>query len=159
MKNVLKYVAFISLSALLVFIDQLTKLLAVNNLYNKDNIVLIDNILELVYVENRGAAFGILQNKQIFFYILTIVVLAVILLYVYKIPFTAHYLMFLATLSFIFAGAVGNFIDRLRNQYVVDFIYFKPIDFPVFNFADICITIGCVMFAFSLIFIYKGEEI
>ena len=50
-------------------------------------------------------------------------------------------------------------IDRLKNKYVVDFIYFKLIDFPVFNFADFCITIGCTILILSLIFVYKGEEI
>ena len=70
----LKFLIFLIASAILIFIDQWTKSIALLNLYNREPVVLIDNILELVYVENRGAAFGILQNKQILFYILTIIV-------------------------------------------------------------------------------------
>ena len=128
-------------------------------MYNKEPIVLIDNVLELTYVENRGAAFGILQNKLVFFYILTIVVFVVIFYYLYKISLNLHYLPCYIFLILIFSGAVGNFIDRIKNKYVIDFIYFKLIDFPVFNFADICITLGCVLLVFSLIFVYRGEEI
>ena len=73
--------------------------------------------------------------------------------------FNKHYAPLYLSLILIFSGAVGNFIDRVKNKYVVDFIYFKLIDFPVFNFADICITIGCAVLILSLIFIYRGEDI
>lgn len=160
MKNsFIKYFVFILSSAVLIIIDQLTKNIALNTLYDNEPIVLIDGILELTYVENRGAAFGILQNKLIFFYILTVIVFFVIFTYLYKLKFNQHYLLIYISLILIFSGAVGNFIDRLKNKYVVDFIYFKLIDFPVFNFADICITIGCTILILSLIFVYKGEEI
>lgn len=158
-KTVLKYVLFVLISGFLIFIDQLTKKLAFNHLYNKEPIVLIENVLELVYVENRGAAFGILQNKHILFYILTVIVIMILLFNLYKLELTSKYIPYFAFLIFIFSGAIGNFIDRVKNKYVIDFIYFKPIDFPVFNFADICITIGCVILIFSIIFIYKGEDI
>lgn len=158
-KTVLKYVLFVLISGFLIFIDQLTKKLAFNYLYNKEPIVLIDNVLELVYVENRGAAFGILQNKHILFYILTVVVIMILLFNLYKLELTSKYIPYFAFLILIFSGAIGNFIDRVKNKYVIDFIYFKLIDFPVFNFADICITIGCVVLIFSIIFIYKGEDI
>lgn len=157
--NLIKFAIFFAISAILIFIDQFTKKMAYNALYNKSPIVLIDNVLELVYVENRGAAFGILQNKFFIFYVLTIIVLIVILSYVYRLPFNSHYIPFFAFLILIFAGAMGNFIDRIKNKYVIDFIYFKPIDFPVFNFADICITVGCIILIFSLLFIYRGEDI
>ena len=160
MKNCfIKYFIFILSSAVLVIIDQLTKNIALNTLYDNEPIVLIDGILELTYVENRGAAFGILQNRLIFFYILTVIVFFVIFIYLYKLKLNQHYLLIFISLILIFSGAVGNFIDRLKNKYVVDFIYFKLIDFPVFNFADICITIGCTILILSLIFVYKGEEI
>ena len=160
MKNsFIKYFVFILSSAVLIIIDQLTKNIALNTLYDNEPIVLIDGILELTYVENRGAAFGILQNRLIFFYILTVIVFFVIFIYLYKLKLNQHYLLIYISLILIFSGAVGNFIDRLKNKYVVDFIYFKLIDFPVFNFADICITIGCTILILSLIFVYKGEEI
>lgn len=158
-RSVLKYTIFILISSLLILIDQFTKRLAYKYLYNNEPLVLIDNILELVYVENRGAAFGILQNKHIVFYLLTIVVLIILLINLYELKFTAKDIPYFSFLVLIFSGAVGNFIDRLKNKYVIDFIYFKPIDFPVFNFADICITIGCIVMIFSIIFIYKGDDI
>lgn len=158
-RTVLKYILFFLISGLLIFIDQLTKKLAYKYLYNKEPIVLIDNVLELVYVENRGAAFGILQNMHVLFYVLTVVVLIVLLINLYKLDLTSKYIPYCAFLVLIFSGAIGNFIDRVKNKYVVDFIYFKPIDFPVFNFADICITVGCIVLIFSFIFIYKGEDL
>lgn len=158
-RTVLKYILFFLISGMLIFIDQLTKKLAYKYLYNKEPVVLIDNVLELVYVENRGAAFGILQNMHVLFYVLTVVVLIVLLINLYKLDLTSKYIFYFAFLVLIFSGAIGNFIDRVKNKYVVDFIYFKPIDFPVFNFADICITVGCIVLIFSFIFIYKGEDL
>lgn len=158
-RNVLKYILFVLISGLLIFVDQLTKRLALKHLCNKEPKVLINNVLELVYVENRGAAFGILQNKYVLFYLLTALVLVIILFNLYKLDLTSKYIPYFAFLVLIFSGAVGNFIDRLKNKYVIDFIYFKPIDFPVFNFADICITIGCAILIFSFMFIYKGDDI
>ena len=61
--------------------------------------------------------------------------------------------------SLIFAGALGNFIDRVIRNYVVDFIYFKPINFPIFNFADICVTVGTFVLFLCLIFVYKENEL
>ena len=158
-RSSLKFILFFVASIFLILIDQLTKHLAYKYLYNKKPIVLIKDIIEFVYVENRGAAFGILQNKQSFFYLLTIVVFIIIFYAIYSLKLNANNLSYFMFLILIFAGAFGNFIDRLKNKYVIDFIYFKLIDFPVFNFADICITLGCVLLVFSLIFVYRGEEI
>ena len=158
-KNALKFIIFFLISFVLIFIDQFTKKIAYKTLYNNNPKVLIDDILELVYVENRGAAFGILQNKQGFFYILTVFVLIIILIYLFKLDLSTHNILYFIFLILLFSGATGNFIDRVKNKYVIDFIYFKPIDFPVFNFADICITIGCIVMIFSLLFIYKGDNI
>ena len=158
-KNALKFIIFFVISFVLIFIDQFTKKIAYKTLYNNNPKVLIDDILELVYVENRGAAFGILQDKQGFFYILTAFVLIIILIYLFKLDLSTHNILYFIFLILLFSGATGNFIDRVKNKYVIDFIYFKPIDFPVFNFADICITIGCIVMIFSLLFIYKGDNI
>lgn len=155
--NVLKYLIFIISSIFLISLDQLTKFLATKYLQNNKPYVIIDNVLELTYVENRGAAFGILQNKQILFYALTVIVLMVICVLLYKIDSINKNLMYFIFLILIFSGAIGNFIDRLKNKYVVDFIYFKPIDFPVFNFADIYITIACVLMLLYL-FLFDREK-
>lgn len=157
-KSIIKYLVFIIASAILIAIDQFTKSLALKHLHNNKPYVIIDNVLELTYVENRGAAFGILQNKQILFYILTVVVLIVILVLLYRIDDVKSNLLYYIFLILIFSGAVGNFIDRVKNKYVVDFIYFKPIDFPVFNFADIYITIACVLMIIYLIVDGKAKQ-
>ena len=156
-RDILKIIIFCVISIILIFIDQLTKRIAVKYLFNKEPKVLIDGVLELVYTENQGAAFGILQNKFIIFYVMTIIVLIVILYMLYKIKFTSHNIPYFIVLILIFSGAVGNFIDRITNKSVVDFIYFKPIDFPVFNFADILITCGCIVLIISTLTIYKKD--
>ena len=70
-----------------------------------------------------------------------------------------RYLPLLLVCELIFSGAIGNFIDRVRQQYVVDFIYFSPIDFPVFNVADIYVTVGCALMVVLFLFYYKDEEL
>ena len=158
MKNrMIKYIIFIVSVSILVFIDQLTKFLASANLKGNAPYVVIDDIIELVYTENTGAAFGILQGKQFLFYILTVVVLIILLVLLHKMEFTAHNVPYFIFLILIFSGAVGNFVDRVKNRFVVDFIYFKPIDFPVFNFADICITCGVILALVATLTIYKNE--
>lgn len=157
-KSFIKYLVFVFVSVILIAVDQITKKLALKHLYNNKPHVIIDNVLELTYVENRGAAFGILQNRYELFYILTIVVLIVICYLLYRIDDINNNLLYYIVLILIFSGAIGNFIDRLRNKYVIDFIYFKPIDFPVFNFADIYITIACFLMIIYLIFENKKEK-
>ena len=143
----------------LVLLDQLVKLWVLNDLKPGGPIVLIPRVLEFLYVENRGAAFGILQNRQWLFVVITaIVLLGVIRLYP-RIPEGRHFLPLRLCAVFISAGAVGNVIDRLCRSFVVDFIYFKLIDFPVFNVADIYVTCSAFALIFLFLFFYKEEEI
>ena len=118
---------------ILTALDQWTKYLAVLHLKDQRPIVLWDGVFELHYLENRGAAFGILQGQKFFLLRAVAVLLA--------------------------AGALGNLIDRMRYSYVVDFLYFKLIDFPVFNVADCYVTVGAVLLAILILFIYKEEEL
>ena len=155
--NYLKYILFFILSVILVFIDQITKRIAYVNLFNKEPYAVVDNVLYFVYVENKGAAFGILQNQFILFLVLTIFVILIIIIALYKLTFTKNNMLYYIFLLLIFSGAIGNFIDRIKNKYVVDFIYFKPIDFPVFNFADILITCGCLIMLYIIIFTNKDD--
>ena len=113
-KNKLKYIVFVLACIILVAIDQVTKSLALKYLYNKESVVLIDNVLELVYVENRGAAFGSLQNKQILFSILTVIVLIYLLFLLYKTSLCKKNIPLIIFIILIFSGAVGNFIDRIN---------------------------------------------
>lgn len=126
----------------LVFLDQLTKRLVILKLKPIHDFPIIDNIFHLSYVENRGAAFGILQGKHLFFIIMTIIVMVFIIVYYYRLPHERKYNWMRLALILLASGAIGNLIDRIRLGYVVDFLYFKLIDFPVFNIADICVVIG-----------------
>lgn len=143
---------------LLVIADQVTKKLAVMYLKGTNGIDLIKGILKLQYLENFGAAFGILQNATWLFLIMTLILLGMFIWLMYKIPFTKHFLPMHVLLVFFMAGAIGNFIDRFLHAYVIDFIYVSLIDFPIFNVADIYVTCSCIAFAIYIIFFYKEEE-
>ena len=142
--------------AALLGLDQWTKMLAVQYLKGQEDFILVPGILKLHYLENQGAAFGILQNQQWLFSLLTIVILAGILYVLIRLPKTGYYFPVYILGIVLSAGAIGNFYDRLAHQYVVDFIYFEWIDFPVFNVADIYVT--CSMFVFLLLFFFRYTE-
>ena len=144
--------------AILIAIDQYAKAMAVSRLKDGGPFSLLPGILELRYVENTGAAFGILQGRSGIFFVIAIVVSAVLFYGIMKLPHKRRYLPLGISMIFIIAGALGNLIDRIRLGFVVDFIYFRLIDFPVFNIADIYITCSCFMLAFLLIFYYKEGE-
>ena len=112
---------------LLVVLDQFTKVLALQNLKGQEPITIIPDVFQLLYVENRGAAFGILQNKQWVFLIITAIVLAALIWALPRMSRERHFLPLRLCLCFICAGAVGNMIDRIFRGYVVDFFYFKLI--------------------------------
>lgn len=151
------------LAILLVFLgvwfDQFTKALAVSHLKGQEPFVLIKNVFQFEYLENRGAAFGMLQNKQVFFFIIVLIISVFIIWFYLHVPMTGKYLPLRVCALFIFAGAIGNFIDRLKLSYVVDFFYFKLINFPIFNVADIYVTVGTFILAFLLLFYYKEEDL
>ena len=141
------------------FLDQFTKKLAVDRLMGNPPIVLIPGVFELRYVENRGAAFGMLQGGRIIFFILTAIVLCGILYILKILPLTRRFLPLAATLSLLFYGAVGNLIDRVLNGFVVDFLYFSLIDFPVFNVADIYVTVSAFLLMYLFFFFYRENEL
>ncbi len=145
--------------AVLVVIDQLTKLLAVRFLQGQDPKVLIDDILEFYYLENTGAAFGMLEGKFAFFLISFLVVIVLFIIFAKRVPLTKHFLPLRACVLFIIAGALGNMIDRLQLRYVIDFIYFKLIDFPIFNVADIYVTVSMIVLILLIFFYYKEDDL
>ena len=160
MKNKwLTWVLFFVPIAAIAAADQLTKHWAVSALMGKPAITLIPGALELTYVENTGMAFGLLEDGTIFFYIMTAIALAVILYFVFRIPFEKRFLPLFILLSFIAGGAVGNLIDRVLRKYVVDFIYISLIRFPVFNVADIFVSLSCIVLVVFLLFVYKDEDL
>ena len=141
-----------------VALDQYTKDLAITHLQGNP-ISLIEGVFELRYLENRGAAFGLLQNQQAFFLIIASITLFFILYLYIRMPQTKHYLCLRACMISITAGAIGNMIDRVRFQYVVDFLYFDLFDFPIFNVADIFATVATFGLVVLLLFYYKEEDI
>ncbi len=144
---------------ILIIIDQITKHLAVLHLKDKPALNIVNGVLELNYLENKGAAFGMLQNQKIFFVFVAIIILGVIAYILYKTPDHSKYAMMHILLSLIAAGAIGNMIDRIRLNYVVDFIYFVLINFPIFNVADIYVTVATVILIFVLLFYYKESDL
>lgn len=151
-------VSLISVIALTLF-DQWTKWLAVEKLKDQAPYVLISGVFELNYTENRGAAFGMLQDQRLFFLIMTAIVLCGVALLFYRMPFERYYLPMRGIFVVFIAGTIGNLIDRVFLGYVVDFFYISLIDFPVFNVADLFITGSLALFVILILFRYKEEDL
>ena len=127
----------------LIAADLLTKL-AASKLGSRE-VVLIPGVLSLSYIENHGAAFGIMQGRQwLLIVISAVIIAAAVVFYIRRIRDTRYRYLRVLTV-FLVAGALGNMIDRIMLGYVRDFIYFKLIDFPVFNVADIYVTVSAVL--------------
>ena len=176
-KNILFSAIFV---CFLILIDQITKKLAVLFLKNKAPIPIIHDIFELRYLENQSAAFGMdpisllhnifsfsifdenpqlfLNVKMGFFIILTIAVVILLCIVYIRIPSKKKFRYMDWILIAFVAGAIGNFIDRVTNQYVIDFFYFKFIDFPIFNVADIYVAVAAFFMIVFGIFYYKEED-
>jgi len=99
-----------------------------------------------------------MQNRQIVFVVGGIIILAVILYLYQKMPFTPHYRPLRICAVLLASGAVGNMIDRVKLDYVVDFFYFRLIDFPIFNVADCYVVIACILFVVLILFYYKDDK-
>ena len=150
------------LAVWIVMVDQLTKYYVVLFLKGRDALVLIKDVLEFCYLENTGAAFSLFHNKGSFITIVTILTFVVLAAFIFA------YIRLLKVdkfrgeriaIIFLFGGAVGNLIDRLANGFVVDFVYFKLIDFPTFNVADCYITCAIVYFVIRIIYdLVKKKE-
>lgn len=148
-----------ALALVLIGLDQWTKVLAVKHLMGQEPFVIWNGVFELHYLENRGAAFGILQGQKVVFLICTAAVLAILAFYYNRMPVKKRYLPMRIVGILLGAGAVGNLIDRMMQSYVVDFLYFKLIDFPIFNVADCYVTVGAILLAILILFVYKDEEL
>ncbi len=151
--NIIAIIMFV----LLTLADQLSKRLAFQFL-RADDRELIPGVLELHYLENKGAAWGILQDRTWLLIIITAVVMVMILFAYFHLPAAKKFHLLRFCLVLLAAGAFGNFIDRILNHYVIDFIYFSLIDFPVFNVADCFVCIAAALILYCLIFKYKDED-
>lgn len=144
------------MEALIIFLglllDRLAKIWALNSLKGKDGIILIKGIFKLEYLENRGAAFGILQNKLILLAIVTLLVISAMIYYIIKYKPKSKFLRI--SFALIISGALGNLYDRVFYKYVVDFIllhYKEVYYFPTFNVADMLVVVGTLILAISIV--------
>ncbi len=158
-KLTISYLTAALLCILAVAVDQLTKWLAVVHLKGQEPFVLIPGVFQFHYLENRGAAFGIMQNKQYLFAIGAVLILGVVAIIYGKIPPQKKYIPLKICAILLCAGAMGNLIDRIHLNYVIDFCYFNLIDFPIFNVADCYVVISCILFAYLILFHYKENEL
>lgn len=153
-----RYIPAIISVIILTFIDQITKYYIAGHLEIYDSIPVIKDVFEIHYIRNSGAAWGLLQDRQILFYIITVFVLLLICVLYYKLSKTDSYKDIKILLILITSGAIGNFIDRVRFQYVIDFLYFKLINFPVFNVADCYVTVSFILLIILILFKYKESD-
>ncbi|WP_434303122.1 signal peptidase II [Clostridium botulinum] len=138
-----------------IVLDRISKIWALNTLASGKDIVIIKNLFSLSYLENRGAAFGIFQNRLIFLSLITAIVILGVVHFIVKYKPTSKLLKI--ALSLIISGAIGNLIDRIYYKFVVDFImlHYKDVYFfPTFNVADTLVVIGTILLA---IYILKEE--
>ena len=110
------------------------------------------------YLRNSGAAWGMLSGRINLFLVFTVIVMLIVTYVIINLPATRKYMPLLITCTLLVSGAVGNFIDRVRFGYVRDFIYFKLINFPVFNVADCYVTVSVALLIILILFVYKEDD-
>ena len=150
------HIVFSAIFILLLILDRITKMWATGELMAGD-IKVWDGVLTFHYLENRGAAWGLFKDAFWLFYIITAVAVVVMAVLYSRIPFAKRYWFLRLLMVMLCAGAVGNFIDRAWYHYVIDFIYVELIHFPVFNVADIYVTLSVILLVISLFFIYNKD--
>ncbi len=123
-------------SIAIIMLDQISKLIMIDK-----NINILPQVLSFSYTQNTGVAFGLISNNIIFVIIFNIVILGIIIKFLKENNESIDYTV-LVSLILILSGGIGNLIDRILKGYVVDFIKFDFINFPIFNVADISITLG-----------------
>jgi len=132
--------------------DRLAKMWALTSLKESNGVILIKDFFKLEYLENRGAAFGILQNKLILLTLVTLLVISGMIYYIIKYKPKSKFLRI--SFALIISGALGNLYDRLFYKYVVDFIlvhYKEVYYFPTFNIADMFVVVGTLILAISIV--------
>ena len=146
---------YILLIIILIVLDQISKIAVQQMLSGRPSLPIIEGVFHLTYVENRGAAFGLMQGKQIFFTIVAIIVTIVGLICIYKKNYGK---LINISISMVISGAVGNLIDRLKLGYVIDFFDFRFIWNYVFNLADVFVIIGTLTLCIAIIISDSKEK-
>lgn len=172
------FFSFIGVLAAVLF-DQATKYLAAVR-FKESPVELIPGVFEFSYLENDSAAFSFdpisflhnifhfdyfdanpnafLMCKMIFIVICTLIVSFLLICFYRRLPWKKHFLPLNLIVLLLLSGAFGNLIDRVIHRYVIDFLYFSLINFPVFNVADIYVTVAAFSLIFVLFFVYQEED-
>ena len=140
----------------LLAVDQITKLIVLKTLTNVGTMPVLQNVFHLTYCENRGAAFGILQNQTWIFIIITVAVLVAVIYFMVRMRPKNLWLNF--SLILLIGGALGNFVDRIFRGFVIDFLDFRIINFPIFNVADCFVVVGAILLGCYIIFSEQKKE-
>lgn len=148
-KHINQIIILLVSTTLLVGCDQMVKYWTVNHLKGQADIALWPGVFELTYVENRGAAFGMLENQRWLFTILTVIVICGLIYVFLRLGTERRFKLTRICCVGVLAGAIGNLIDRSMLHYVVDMFYFKLIDFPVFNVADCYVVVFGILFCLA----------
>lgn len=142
-------------AAILICLDQAAKYFAVLKLKPIGSMVLVDGVMDLTYVENHGVAFGMLSGQRWAILLLTGVITVGLVYYYTTLPKTREYFYARIAMVMIFAGAIGNMIDRMLRGFVVDFFEFTFFQWPVFNVADIYVVLGVFILMILILFVIK----
>lgn len=147
-----------SVVGIVLVLDQFLKFLAIEKLQGQSSHVLVDGLLQFTYFENPGAIFGVLPN-QIGMVLFASIIFDLGLLYIiFKLPSSKKYRVIHLLLSLLMAGSIGNCLDRIRFGFVVEYIYFIGLNFPVFNLSDFMIAISTLILVFFFLFRYKEKD-
>ncbi|WP_461218334.1 signal peptidase II [Lapidilactobacillus salsurivasis] len=146
------------LGALVLGGDQLLKYWITQNLAMGQARTMLPGLLSLTRINNSGAAWSSFEGQTWFFYIVTIVALAVILPLLVRAFRRRDSLVFFSGLVLILAGTLGNFIDRARQGFVVDMFQLDFINFPIFNVADMALTVGVILIFIYVLFLDRDED-
>jgi signal peptidase II len=133
--------------------DQVTKSWAVNTLMEKGSMPFINGLLGFRYAENTGAAFSILRDKQLLLILMTSVIIMGLIGFMVKAIRMDEHVVVKLSYMLIVSGAIGNLIDRVRLNFVIDFMEFKFIQFPIFNIADVCVVTGVSLLIIATLFL------
>lgn len=142
-------------AGIVVLIDQIVKCLSMAHLVIHTSYPMIDGLFELYYLQNKGAGWGILHGQLKLFYVMTPIIMFYIIYLIYKQRNQSKWVLF--ALGLLLGGALGNFIDRVIHGYVVDMIRVTFIDFPVFNVADMALSIGVVILIIIILLDKEGD--
>lgn len=157
-RSVKIYIIPILIIALLTAIDQLTKFIITGKFVLFESRPVIKDVFSITYIQNRGLAWGMFQGGRVIFLIITVFVLFFCFYLYSNICGIKKYFPLRIGLVVLLSGAIGNMIDRIKLGYVIDFLDFELINFPVFNVADVYVTVSMFFIIILLFFKYDNDD-